>query len=216
MEKYQTDRPVLPFFGQDLFKLITDLMDRFIKEDVMEQVTSADKLFSVDVTECGNHKEAAKVNLGFVADRMLKDLRTKKKVSEKQVFTLRSNTKTFVQAAVAKLLEKCPLRYSLVRNLGWVDPTQIVQNPDKCKRKLKVCLEHLVSAKQMKEGNCDDILKQFSDFSTYCRADEEFVTYDPQSRLDCLMYKHMGNKPEWKNVGFGEKGPLAVSWTSLS
>lgn len=69
---------------------MTDLMDRFIKEDVMEQVTSADKLFSVDVT--GNHKEAAKVNLGFVADRMLKDLRTKKKVSEKQVFTLRSNT----------------------------------------------------------------------------------------------------------------------------
>lgn len=113
-----------------------------------------------------------------------------------------------------KLLEKCPLRYSLVQNLGWVDPTQIVQNPDKCKRKLKVCLDHLVSAKQMKEGNCDDILKQFSDFSTYCRADEEFVTYDPQSRLDFLMYKLMANKPEWKN--FGENGPLAVSWTSLS
>lgn len=93
----------MPFFGQHLFKLITDLMDRFIKEDVMEQVTSADKVFSVDVTDCGNHKEAAKVNLGFVADRMLKDLRTKKKVSEKQVFTLRSNTKTFVQAAVAKI-----------------------------------------------------------------------------------------------------------------
>lgn len=172
LEKYQTDMPVLPYFGQDLFKLITDLMDRFIKDDVMEQVTSADKLFSVDVTDCGNHKEAAQVNLGFVADRMLKE-----KVSEKQVLAIRSNTKTFVQAEVAKLLEKCPLLYSLVRNLGWVDPTQIVL----------VCLEHLVSAKQMKEGNCDDILKQFSDFSTYCRADEEFVTYDPQSRLDCLM-----------------------------
>lgn len=84
-------------------------MDRFIKEDVIEQVTSADKLFSVALTDCENHKEAAKVNLGFVADCMLKDLRSKKKVSEKQVFTV---------FAVAKLLEKCPLRYSLVQIWG--------------------------------------------------------------------------------------------------
>lgn len=28
----------------------------------------------------------------------------------------------------------------------------------------------------------------------------EFVTYAPHSRLDCLMYKHMGNKPEWKKL----------------
>lgn len=50
--------------------------------------------------------------------KLLTELRVNK-VSEKDVVTVREETKDFLVTAVTKLLEKCPLKYILVRNLAW-------------------------------------------------------------------------------------------------
>lgn len=35
--QYQTDKPMLPFMGEDVYQLLKGLMDRFIKEKTMKE-----------------------------------------------------------------------------------------------------------------------------------------------------------------------------------
>lgn len=39
MKKYQTDEPVMPFLGKDLADLIKSLLRRFVKREVLQDIT---------------------------------------------------------------------------------------------------------------------------------------------------------------------------------
>lgn len=108
--KYQTDKPTLPFQADDLFTTLMHFLQRFVKVDVLKRMKTAVKLFSKDFKDRSN---ASLINIGFVADKQLSELRVRKKVSELDVLTVRKETKEFL---VTNLLEKCPLKYTLVRN----------------------------------------------------------------------------------------------------
>ncbi|KAJ8398726.1 hypothetical protein AAFF_G00419230 [Aldrovandia affinis] len=77
----------------------------------------------------------------------------------------RKETKEFLVTAVTKLLEKFPLKYTLVRNLAWLDPQKIKENPERCEKQLRLCLQIISSAGQIRENKCDTILNQFRDFA---------------------------------------------------
>lgn len=90
------------------------LLQRFVTDATLERVKSPMKLFSEDFKDAANHKEASQINIGFVAEKQLKDLKVRKKVSERDVLLIRKDTRDFLITAVNKLLDKCPLRYTLV------------------------------------------------------------------------------------------------------
>ena len=75
---YQTDRPMVPFLASDLHKLLKQLLVRFVKEDVVESLSLA-KLTELDVNATKNHKPIAKIELGFTAGTLLKQLQLSKK-----------------------------------------------------------------------------------------------------------------------------------------
>ncbi|XP_030621193.1 Bloom syndrome protein homolog [Chanos chanos] len=75
-------------------------------------------------------------------------------------------------AAVTKLLEKCPLRYTQVRNLAWLDPQKIKEKVDLCEKQLRLCLQIVSSAGQIRENKCDAIFNQFRDFAVICKTSE--------------------------------------------
>ena len=74
LTKYQTDMPMLPFMCDDLFEAITDLAARFIKEDVMKNITGPLKLLGLSVHDRSNHLDTSAIDIGFAADRLLCDL----------------------------------------------------------------------------------------------------------------------------------------------
>ena len=171
--KYQTDKPMLPFVADSLFTTLKHLLQRFVTDDTLKRVKTPVKLFSEDFNDCDNHKDASLINIGFVADKLLSELRVRKKVSERDVFMVRKETKEFLVKDVTKLLEKCPLRYTLVRNLAWLDPQKKHEKPDLCEKQLKLCLQIISSAGQIKESKCDTILNQFRDFAAICKMSED-------------------------------------------
>jgi len=48
---YQTDKPMVPFLRRDLFKLVKYLMERFVKSELLKDVTSVEKLTSIDISK---------------------------------------------------------------------------------------------------------------------------------------------------------------------
>jgi len=47
---YQTEKPMAPFISGDLYKLLKALMKRFVKPNVMKDLTSAAKVSAVEVS----------------------------------------------------------------------------------------------------------------------------------------------------------------------
>lgn len=75
----------------------------------------------------------------------------RKKLSEQDVRTVRKEMK-FLVTAVTKLFEKCPLRYTLVRNLAWLDPQKIRKKAHLCEKHLGLCLQIISSARRIREN----------------------------------------------------------------
>ena len=72
LANYQTDKPMVCFLETDLSSLLRALMRRFIKDDVLSEATTVEKLMVVDV-EKSNHKSYKKIEVGFCAENALKD-----------------------------------------------------------------------------------------------------------------------------------------------
>ena len=52
-------------------------MRRFIKDNVLSEATTVEKLMVVNVQEKSNHKSYKKIEIGFCTKNALKDARTK-------------------------------------------------------------------------------------------------------------------------------------------
>ena len=104
---------ILPFLAPDMFQLVFNLLERFVTEEPLAEVTSIPKVLQLDLTK--NHlctKTLHVLILGL--------FKHKKKFSEKDIFSVKADTNTFVIALVKKLLCKAPIRYGLVRNMAWL------------------------------------------------------------------------------------------------
>ena len=76
----------------------------------------------LDLADASLHKETGKVDIGFIADKSLKDSFRAKKCTDKNAFSIRAERKKFLITLLSKLQENSPLKYTLVRNLGWLIP----------------------------------------------------------------------------------------------
>lgn len=160
INRYQKDMPMLPFLATDMFQLVFNLLERFVKEEALAEVTSTAKLVQLDLTKSSLHKNTLDVDIGFVANKLLLDLKRKKKISEKDCYSVRADTKTFLIALVKKLLLKAPIRFGLVRNLAWLHPLEICCGQERCLEHLGRCLRIVSDAQQIMLSKCDNIIRQ--------------------------------------------------------
>ncbi|KAJ8386093.1 hypothetical protein AAFF_G00176870 [Aldrovandia affinis] len=193
---------MIPYLADDLFTILKRLLQRFVTDDTLKRVKTPVKLSSEDFKDRANHKDASVINIGFVADKLLSELRVRKKVSERDVLMVRKETKEFLVTAVTKLLEKCPLKYTLVRNLAWLDPQKIKENPDRCEKQLRLCLQIISSAGQIRENKCDTILNQFRDFAVICKTSEDASQWPTgaHSRLDTFFHALLAKEHPFKEL----------------
>lgn len=197
LTQYQTDKPMLPFLAEDLFRLIRSLMKRFLKEDV--DISTVNKLVKVNLEDKDLHKSYTDVDLGFAAEKELKKIKSSSsgpKVSDREILELRMQCKGFLIKLVSKLLEKSPLKYPLTLQISCLDPRQMATNKTVCITNMKKLLATLLDANQMRGGAsaCDTVLLQFEEFleTTVIGNMSTFSNFDPhkpESRLDALMFE---------------------------
>ena len=193
---YQTDQPMIPFLASDLFQMAKGLMEVIIKPDIMKSVTTTQKLISVDPTNTDNHKIYKKIDVGFTAEKILKKSLCDKKLTECREMEFRMEAKAFVVEILKRLLNKCPLQYTLVRNLAFLDPRHIPKKED-CINKLKRVLHIMSEAKRVEDKDCDEILKQYGQFvDDEVQTDiSQFQNFNPiQQRVDTFLHDMSKNE----------------------
>ncbi|XP_028309552.1 uncharacterized protein LOC114467421 isoform X1 [Gouania willdenowi] len=71
LKKYQTDNPVLPFLPKDLTELMMSLLRRFIKREVLHDITAL-QLTKLDVTDKTIWLSPQDISIGLGAESVLK------------------------------------------------------------------------------------------------------------------------------------------------
>lgn len=141
------------------------------------------------------------VDIGYVADKYIRKL---KNVSELQVMEFRRSCKAFLIAMVAKLLEKAPIKYPLVRALSCFDPRVLAASEVKTvKSSMKNIVDCLVEADRLQESQCDDIMNEFEHFAadTVPKSKQMFASFDPSAdRLDKFMHEVLSNDTRYSKL----------------
>ncbi|MCK5814301.1 MAG: hypothetical protein KAH03_08580, partial [Cocleimonas sp.] len=197
---YQTDRPLIPFLAQDLGSLIKNLMKRIVKNEIMEKVTA---LSAYNVRFEDNLLDPSKVDVGFSAKRSMLSL----KASDKARHTFRMECRDFIKCLLQKVLAKAPIKYTLVRNLSWLDPCKMVSLDEKdrtrASKHLEQTLHIMCDAGRVKSENCDAVKRQLTKLCDDVLASdsEAFRSFDYKSdRVDQLLHAHLSEKKEFTEL----------------
>ncbi|XP_052221862.1 uncharacterized protein LOC127838275 isoform X1 [Dreissena polymorpha] len=160
LSDFQTEAPMAIFLGTSLAETIISILRRFIKPDIMETITSSNLGNEIDPSDKTLHVIYSKVEIGFQAEKALKDAQPK--TSEKQRMEFRMSAKDFLEKTSQKILEKSPVKYSLVRNLSSLDPRMMAGKPEKCRKQFKRLVHHLNSLHKVNDDDCDKVYEEYN------------------------------------------------------
>lgn len=199
---FQTDAPMIPFLYAELLKLMKAVMERFVKADILSSATS---FHSIDVAEDKNSSPYNNGDVGFSAQKLLKELQAEKKISDRQVLEFRMECRAFLQAVVKQLQVKSPLKYGLTKNISTFNP---IQMDDASKRESNKTMFHSIVYKltqtgRFRECDADDAMSWYSNFidnvATKCLAD--FAAFGTATaRVDSLFYSHMATDSSYNKL----------------
>ena len=198
-----SSKQVTPFLATDLYSMFGGLVRRFIETAVISEAKTPLKLTKLDPADSSIHASHSKIDVGFTADKKMKELIAKSTVSEKRVLQFQMECKEFLVKVVCKLIAKAPIQYSLVMNVNCLDPRNMMSDHVVSITKFKRVLTSLENAKKVLEGACDSLLELFRQFimKVPSSSPSEFKDYDPNNdRLDSFLYLHMGQKRSFQSL----------------
>ncbi len=123
--------------------------------------------------------------MGFSAQKILKDLSSAKKITDRQVMAFRMECRAFLQCIVKQLLLKSPLNYALVKNVTVLDPRRMsdVESVASNRSHFRSIVQNLVEVGWFREEHGDEALWQYSHFiqNVAMRHSGEFGAFNPSS-----------------------------------
>jgi len=166
LKLYQADRPLIPFLASDLENLLRLIMSKFVKDSILTSATSYLKLTELDISSAENTKPAKSIDLGIATRRELTSLRRDKKITQVEELEFEIQCKAFLIQSTEKMLEKCPLKYRVVRYLRCLDP-QVMAGSVSVSVKLFGRLLHcLIDSKRINEMDADNMKREYQRFLT--------------------------------------------------
>ena len=208
---FQTDAPMLPFLSEALFSVMKNLLKKFIKPDNFLQITQSVLKLVNTTLENDSFVELAKIDIGMVAERIIKEALLAKKVTEMNVNLFREECRTFLKEICIKMMKKSPLQYKLVRNIKFLDPrycASVANSNAVCK--LKEVMNLLVDTKWLSVRKCDEIVNQFELYlDTIIRPN--IFEFNDDSRLDSFYYRHLGTSEQYSDLFSIVKQLLIIS-----
>ena len=201
LSKYQGDQPLLLFLCNDLQDLLRSLMRKFIKDEVLRDCSTAQRLVQMDVSSAANQVSLSKVQLGFQTDRLLAEAKKHQSVTELDVMSFRAEALEFLKAVVLKLQEKSPLNFSLVRNMSCLNPKTMTEKRDLSMRKMKRILQCLCQVKRISDAACDKAYEEYSLFLDSTAVERASEMFNPATqRVDAWFHDAIADKEEFMTL----------------
>ena len=171
---FQTDTPMAPFLGQSLKDLLLTLMGRIIKKDVLDQSDSYPKLTALDPCDKKKQVHCKHMEFGFAA--------------------FKTECVQLLSAMTAMLIERCPLKYPLVRYLSSLNPPKMISSASDVTANFEKILQILMNGSWCSAGERDELISQYKAFLVQMKQDHavDFLDFTPDSRrLDTFLENYM-------------------------
>ena len=133
------------------------------------------------------------VEFGFAARQSLKAVTDNKNISELAVLMFITECVQLFSAMTAKLIERCPLKFPLVRYLS-VNPPKMISSASDDTAKFEKILQIPMNGSWRSAEECDELLSQYKAFLVHMKQDHSvyFRDFTPDSRqLDTFLGNYM-------------------------
>ena len=189
-KKYQTSNPLAPFLYDDISNLISVLMKRFIKKSVIDKADSIAKQLKIDVNSDEFKCTYKEVDIGVAATKALAN----SKLSDAEKMGFRIECIKFLSAAVEKIIERSPLKYSIVRAISCLVPCTIANNSSLAEKRMKDLTQILFEKGAITATVADKCSSQINELCTKATTDLrlKFSGYSRCDRLDTFYYEVIG------------------------
>ena len=162
---FQSDTPLLPSVCSQPHVIITALMKRFIKPVILDIAQTVPQLLKVKFEDSSNCLMPAKVDVGYVVEKMLKQLLKKKTISVGRTFSFRQQFVAFAKAVIAKIMTQTPIAHSPALKLACLDPCHIDGDCCGATAEFKIVFDHLVKCQHLQMCDVDTLMQQFDIFT---------------------------------------------------
>jgi hypothetical protein len=194
LKRYQTSAPLGPFLYDDIAHLLRSVMTRFVKKSLMQEADTVAKLVKIDVSVKDNRCNYKEVDIGVAATNAL----LQKGISDSERMAFRMQCLTFLAATTAKIVERSPLRYNIVRAISCLVPRTIVTNPTLAERRLKDLVQILFDKKHISAVTADKSKLQMTALCANAATETQFKDFDKnKDRLDSFYYSVIGQNSEF-------------------
>ncbi len=213
LRKYQTAAPMMAFLHDDVAELLRSLLRRFVKASVLAAADTSAKLVKIDLSKkmLLGYKE---VDVGVAAVKFLANSKT----SDLEKMGFRNQCLAFMKAAAMKIIERSPLKYTMVRSFTCLSPLKIVISRSNSERRMGDLLQKLYEGNQISSIVADRCKVQFSDLCSRAQTDLKpvFEGYTAAERLDCFYSKLLFEKDSFVDLWFVVKFVMTLSHGNAS
>ena len=127
-------------------------MKVIVKEEFLEKASTSLSVTKIDIAKSSNQLEAEQVKLGTALKQSLSLMESR--LEQKRAF--KRECKQVIIVLIQKLQERCPLKYSIVRNTSALSPNSMVEEKEWSKMKFQGLLERLCKLKWLTADEADD------------------------------------------------------------
>gem|GEM_PF-6826146 len=183
LEKYQNNIPLAPYLYNDLTMLLVDLMNIFVKKEVLEKEIYVDQ---VDLNNNANIILSKNLKLGFAVKA---ELRKMKEIKESEIKSFKDDCITVLKLICQKIITKSPIKYKLCRGITFCNPQLLSHSLSQALRRLEIVLEIFQEKKWIGSMECDELFKEFKDFCSKREVLECIKQFDRLNQsLDIFWY----------------------------
>ena len=122
----ETDKPMIPLMCSDLERLLRNILNLFVKQEVIDKCSKLIQLKEIDIHKKYNLLKGKRIKLGFAAEIRLTALRKKDRITNTDIERLRKDCTNLYVRLVKKLMERTPLGSIIVRSSQILNPNTLI------------------------------------------------------------------------------------------
>ena len=156
---------MIPFMCSDLERLLRNILNLFVKQEVIDKCSTPIQLKETDIHKKDNLLKGKSIKLGFAVEIRLAALRKKDTITNTDIERLRKDCTNLYVRLVENFMERTPLGSIIVCNNQVLNPNAlIIMSAGDAEKKCKSLLTHLISFKYVSPVFSDKAMNQFTDF----------------------------------------------------
>ena len=196
---FQSDNLLLPFMSSALYNIMKQILRIFVRKEVLENAATPYTLNKIDVSDKNNLVPSNDIRL----DTATKAALSKSGATDGAKMQFKTDCITLLASLIAKLQERSPLKYGIVRNSECLSPVEMVRHKEPCVLKFGNLVDRFHTLKWITATEADSAKLQYEEFliSVHHEYRDTFLKFSMKDdRLDAFLGLYLHNNKKFASL----------------